>query len=448
MTRTRNMSDLLDSGGDVKSGALDNVPASNDASALTTGTLPDGRFPATLPAVSGANLTGVITDIVGDTTPQLGGDLDLNSSDITGTGNINITGNVTLSGTVDGRDVAADGTKLDGVEASADVTDTTNVVAALTAGSDISIAADGTIAYTGAADVQSDTSPQLGGSLDVNGNSIVSVSNGDISITPNGTGSVIIDGLSHPQADGSAGQFLKTDGSGNLSFATVSQTLAALSVTATASELNVLDGITATTAELNIMDGVTATASELNILDGVTATTAELNIMDGVTATTAELNKMDGVTASTTEINYLDGVTSNIQTQINNAGPPAVNSAVSHSTASQSGSSGNYNVASVTITPSSTSARILLIATTQVYAGGNAATFYARIRRGSSNVSSTHYSSLSNYGKYEAIACCEIDQPGSTSTQTYHINVGWSGGSGSASYPQHANASICAVEIH
>ena len=50
--------------------------------------------------------------------------------------------------------------------------------------------------------------------------------------------------------------------------------------------------------------GVTASASELNILDGVTATTAELNLLDGVTATTAELN-------------YVDGVTSNVQTQLN-----------------------------------------------------------------------------------------------------------------------------------
>ena len=41
----------------------------------------------------------------------------------------------------------ADHTKLDGIEASADVTDTTNVVAALTAGSNITIAADGTIAF-------------------------------------------------------------------------------------------------------------------------------------------------------------------------------------------------------------------------------------------------------------------------------------------------------------
>ena len=39
-------------------------------------------------------------------------------------------GNITVTGTVDGRDVAADGTKLDGIEASADVTDTANVTSA------------------------------------------------------------------------------------------------------------------------------------------------------------------------------------------------------------------------------------------------------------------------------------------------------------------------------
>lgn len=36
----------------------------------------------------------VVFDIVGDTTPQLGGDLDLNSNDITGTGDISITGTI------------------------------------------------------------------------------------------------------------------------------------------------------------------------------------------------------------------------------------------------------------------------------------------------------------------------------------------------------------------
>jgi hypothetical protein len=40
---------------------------------------------------------------------------------------IDVTGNITVTGTVDGRDIATDGTKLDGIEASADVTDATNV---------------------------------------------------------------------------------------------------------------------------------------------------------------------------------------------------------------------------------------------------------------------------------------------------------------------------------
>ena len=44
----------------------------------------------------------------------------------------------------------------------------------------------------GLSDIVDDTTPQLGGSLDVNGNKIVSVSNGDIDIEPNGTGNVLL----------------------------------------------------------------------------------------------------------------------------------------------------------------------------------------------------------------------------------------------------------------
>lgn len=60
-------------------------------------------------------------------------------------GGLSVTGNITVSGTVDGRDLQTDGTKLDAIEASADVTDTANVVAALTAGTNITIAGDGTV---------------------------------------------------------------------------------------------------------------------------------------------------------------------------------------------------------------------------------------------------------------------------------------------------------------
>ena len=77
-------------------------------------------------------------------------------------------------------------------------------------------------------------------------------------------------------------------------------------VTATAAELNIMDGVTATYEELNILDGVTATYEELNILDGVTATYEELNILDGVTATYEEINILDGVTATYEELNLVD----------------------------------------------------------------------------------------------------------------------------------------------
>jgi len=41
-------------------------------------------------------------------------------------------------------------------------------------------------------DLINDTTPQLGGNLDVNGNKIVSTTNGDIDIEPNGTGNVLL----------------------------------------------------------------------------------------------------------------------------------------------------------------------------------------------------------------------------------------------------------------
>ena len=73
----------------------------------------------------------------------------------------------------------------------------------------------------GLAAVVDDTTPQLGGNLDVNGNSIVSASNGNIALSPNGSGTVIIDGLTYPSTDGTDGQALTTDGAGALSFTAV-----------------------------------------------------------------------------------------------------------------------------------------------------------------------------------------------------------------------------------
>ena len=63
------------------------------------------------------------------------------------------------------------------------------------------------LATSGAiSNVAEDSTPQLGGDLDVNGNDIVSVSNGNINLLPNGSGKVIIDG------NGSSGGVSITDG--------------------------------------------------------------------------------------------------------------------------------------------------------------------------------------------------------------------------------------------
>ena len=51
-------------------------------------------------AGSGAQVRQLPSDVVGDTSPQLGGNLDLNSNDITGTGDINTTGSLTISGAI------------------------------------------------------------------------------------------------------------------------------------------------------------------------------------------------------------------------------------------------------------------------------------------------------------------------------------------------------------
>jgi microcystin-dependent protein len=58
--------------------------------------------------------------------------------------------------------------------------------------------------------------------------------------------------------------------------------------------------VTATAAELNILDGVTATAAELNILDGVTASTSELNYLDITTLGVAQASKALTVAANGT----------------------------------------------------------------------------------------------------------------------------------------------------
>jgi len=128
------------------------------------------------------------------------------------------------------------------------------------------------------ADLVNDSTPQLGGMLDVNGNAIgdgvlellkfietasavneLTITNSatgnapelsstgddtniDIKITPKGSGNVVLDGLKYPNSDGTADQVLKTDGSGNLSFTDVSGGISWQSTIVTGTTLSAVAG--------------------------------------------------------------------------------------------------------------------------------------------------------------------------------------------------------------
>ena len=73
---------------------------------------------------------------------------------------------------------------------------------------------------TGISSVVEDTTPQLGGNLDVNGNDIVSTSNADIDIIPNGTGDVVLAADTVKVGDSGAAAVLTSNGAGTLTVTT------------------------------------------------------------------------------------------------------------------------------------------------------------------------------------------------------------------------------------
>ena len=257
----------------------------------------------------------------------------------TTTGGVEVTGNIVVSGTVDGRDLQTDGTKLDGITASATELAILDGATVTTAELNLLDGVTSTTAELNILDGVTSTAAELNildgvtsTTAELNILDGVTATTAELNILDGVTASAadinLIDGITNgtviaskaiitdANKDITGGRNITITGeldaasldiSGNAdidgTLETDALSINGTTVTSTAAELNLLDGVTATTAELNILDGVTSTAAELNILDGVTATATELNILDGVTATTAELN-------------YVDGVTSAIQTQL------------------------------------------------------------------------------------------------------------------------------------
>ena len=166
------------------------------------------------------------------------------SGDVVVTGDLTVTGDdITMGTNTSGHIMVADGTNFNPVAVSGDVTISSagavtiansavetamlnaNVITGQTAETSLDSSNDTLLihdasasalrkttlasissALGGITDVVADDSPQLGGDLDVNGNDIVSTSNGNIDILPNGSGVVNLDG------NGSSGGVSISDG--------------------------------------------------------------------------------------------------------------------------------------------------------------------------------------------------------------------------------------------
>ena len=182
--------------------------------------------------------SGGISNVVEDTTPQLGGNLDLNSKNITGTGNINITGDITLgtgdltttgkiyysnnfANSVDlpsastyhgmfahvhaqGHGYFAHaGAWIQLLDTGSSLSELANVSTTAPSNNDVlkwngsnwAPAADATGGGgSGISNVVEDTTPQLGGNLDLNSNNITGTGNIDITGTLDVTGAATVGG--------------------------------------------------------------------------------------------------------------------------------------------------------------------------------------------------------------------------------------------------------------
>ena len=168
-------------------------------------------------------------DVVDDTSPQLGGDLDCNSYDIL------FDDNTGIRDDSDNEQLTFQKTSsaVNNFEMTNQATGTSPTLAAVGGDSNIDMvlvpkgtgetkvgtgAATATITSSGAYDLTLDTnSGSNSGTI-----TITDGANGNIAITPNGSGAVVLDGLSWPTSDGTANYILKTDGSASLSWTEMS----------------------------------------------------------------------------------------------------------------------------------------------------------------------------------------------------------------------------------
>ena len=303
--------------------------------------------------VSGLAVSGAaISNVVEDTTPQLGGNLDMNGQDIVTTSNANI--ELAANGT--GKVVVKGNTNQGAIQLNCEANSHGQIIIAAphseSASNTLTLPSTGgdarlvSTSSTATLTNKTLTDPVI---TNMTGSTITLDSAGDITLDADGADIILKDGgTTFGSMTNSSGELVIKSGStpttamtfsgANVTFAgTVTIGSAGISE----AELEILDGATVTTDELNILDGVTSTASELNLVDGssagtivnskavvygssgevnattlqiagtsITSTAAELNLLDGVSGLVqADFTKLAAVDATATELNIMDGGT-------------------------------------------------------------------------------------------------------------------------------------------
>jgi len=220
------------------------------------------------------------------------------NSDVVVGGDLTVTGDDIIMGTnTAGNLLIADGTNFNSIAAGSlsEISTVANddvFIAVDTSGGGLKKIARSTIVAglatsSAISNIVEDTTPQLGGNLDMNGADIVTTSNADLELAPNGTGHVTVKGNTNSGAiqfnceSNSHGQILKSQPHSAAVTNVMLLPAGADSTLVSLVSTDTLTNKTLTSPKINEDVAVTSTATELNLLDGVTATTTELNLIDG-----------------------------------------------------------------------------------------------------------------------------------------------------------------------
>jgi len=321
------------------------------------------------------------------------------NKDLTGLRNLTISGDLTVSGddifmatNTAGNLLIADGTNFNSVavgslsEISTVANDDVFLAVDTSGGGLKKIARSAVVAglatSSAISNVVEDSTPQLGGNLDMNGNDIVTTSNADLELAPNGTGHVTVRGndnsgaiqfncesnshgqivKAQPHSAGVTNELLLPDG-GNSTLVSLIATQTLTNKTLTTPVIAEIDNSSDITLDAGadiILDAgggdfnfkvagteilrVTNSSSDVIIRPVVDAKDIIFQQRDGtevarvedngtfnivtdklaingtaVTSTAAELNILDGVTSTATELNVMDGDTSATSTTLADA---------------------------------------------------------------------------------------------------------------------------------